>query len=334
MSGLTVQDRNQSGITATGGNAGLGRAGTNRDSHRPGKVQILSQECQKRGFNPQFTEWTTRDGGCMCSVDIHGVILYSSRSFASAVDAKQSLAGRAIGEVKKLPISSRVAPSVESAAIIGTPAKRDWIKKESQENQEYQQDRCHGQGKAQGHDDRYSHRLPPPFAPDTKPVAGPTRGYDYDYDMGDDEYAQGGSYYRGMSEVEAKREQTKNLILHIQALYDSGIDAPSSFVFTDELASRAFLEGFAIAGKLNLVARSHRDDSEQHVRPRSPHGGPSFDRLYYGQFQRRGGRDGGAGVAGGNRERSPPAPRGRIQREHRQRSPIRPRLSFDGTGHF
>ncbi|KAH7034704.1 uncharacterized protein B0I36DRAFT_83320 [Microdochium trichocladiopsis] len=76
---------------------------------------ILSAECQKRRFNPQFTEWST-NGQYYCSINLNGVVLNGNRAYSTANDAKQALAKLAVSEVKKQPCPSPAARAAAKAA--------------------------------------------------------------------------------------------------------------------------------------------------------------------------------------------------------------------------
>ncbi|KAH8195525.1 hypothetical protein TruAng_010310 [Truncatella angustata] len=67
-------------------------------------TSILSSECQKRRFNPQFDEWINPDGTYQCTVDLNGRVLNDSRCWSSALDAKQALSRRAVDYIRKLPL--------------------------------------------------------------------------------------------------------------------------------------------------------------------------------------------------------------------------------------
>lgn len=79
------------------------------------QTAILSTECQKRRFNPQFTEWSVQ-GKFFCSVNMNGIVLSSERGFTTANDAKQAMARRALEEIKKQPCASPAARAAAKAA--------------------------------------------------------------------------------------------------------------------------------------------------------------------------------------------------------------------------
>lgn len=78
------------------------------------QTALLSAECQKRRFNPQFKEWSINDQ-YYCSVDLAGIVLKCNRSYSTANDAKQALARRAVAEIRKRPCPS---PAVGAAAKV------------------------------------------------------------------------------------------------------------------------------------------------------------------------------------------------------------------------
>ncbi|RYP86554.1 hypothetical protein DL769_000726 [Monosporascus sp. CRB-8-3] len=266
------------GAKPGGSGNGTGRvanAGDDRRPSAPSSTAILSTECQKRRFNPQFTEWVTRDGRYMCSVNLNGITLHDSRTFGSALEAKQSLAKRAVAEVKKFPCPDPAVKAAEKAAKAAA-----W---EGSKNEAPQSGRYGGQVKSKPRDDRHSHSAIPQGT-------DPTRN-------------------RYMADPYTRRSEASRLVSRIQALYEGSGNGPSSFVLTDPLASRAFLEGFALGGKLHETA--NRPCQPEQIRPRSPQA--AIDHLY-ARYQRE-------------RERSPKAA---IRRYLRERSPVRRRLSFDG----
>ncbi len=283
MASIQPQIRNQSTnpqITAASGD------------QRPTITAILSAECQKRRFNPQFTEWMTPEGRNMCSVNLNGVILHDSRTFSSALEAKQSLAKRAVAEVKKLPVDpnnpNKAAEKAEMFEKAAKAAKNTtWNKVKSEVPQGAH---AHNGGifKIKRRDDCPSYYVPPP-------IAAQGRGFPSHY----------------TADPRTQQSEAANLINRIQALYKRPSYGTSSFILTDPLASRAFLEGFALGGKLHESSESNQYIEQ--ARPRSPQ--VTFDRLY-GRYQQH------------DRERSPAAGHGRGN--HRERSPIRRRLSWGG----
>ncbi|RYP03936.1 hypothetical protein DL764_004770 [Monosporascus ibericus] len=265
------------GAKPDGSGNGTGRVANAGDDWRPSapsSTAILSTECQKRRFNPQFTEWVTRDGRYMCSVNLNGITLHDSRTFGTALEAKQSLAKRAVAEVKKFPCPDPAARAAEKAAKASA-----W---EGSKNEVPQSGRYGGQVNSKPHDDRRSHFAIPQG---TDPIR---------------------NHYT--TDPYTRRSEASHLVSRIQALYEGSGIGPSSFVLTDPLASRAFLEGFALGGRLHETA--NRPCQPEQIRPRSPQA--AIDRLY-ARYQRE-------------RERSPKAT---IRRYLRERSPVR-RLSFDG----
>lgn len=83
------------------------------------QTALLSAECQKRRFNPQFKEWSISDQ-YYCSVDLAGIVLKSNRAYPTANDAKQALARRAITEIRKRPCPS---PAIGAAAKVARAEK-------------------------------------------------------------------------------------------------------------------------------------------------------------------------------------------------------------------
>jgi hypothetical protein len=93
------QDRHQS--HHTGGPDGKGSKANIGSATWP---SILSSECQKRHFNPQFKEWSNRDGTYQCSVSLKGINMNDSRTWENPTDAKNALAKRAVALVRDMPV--------------------------------------------------------------------------------------------------------------------------------------------------------------------------------------------------------------------------------------
>lgn len=176
--------------------------------HKTTYTAILSSECQKRRFNPQFIEWQTPEGLFQASVNLNGKKLIDSRTFRTASDAKQALARRAVEHVRTLPIPA------------GLPNRASEIAKEKQE----QMDR---------------ERQKEPLRPADKGRVYP-----------DEHRVRSHSIANGIDQ----HTDDKRLIERLQAKFGR-FPAPQKSIMEDPLASRAFLEGFALGSRLDDAAR-------------------------------------------------------------------------------
>ncbi|KAI5859635.1 hypothetical protein GGS23DRAFT_307577 [Durotheca rogersii] len=75
-------------------------------------AQMLSQECQKRHFNPHFDERMVAGRGYTCEVNLNGLKIEDNRIFDSRAAAKEYIAERGLVEVLKLPYSPEAAKKV------------------------------------------------------------------------------------------------------------------------------------------------------------------------------------------------------------------------------
>lgn len=67
-----------------------------RHSRHRHATQELSNEFQKRGFDPHFIEWKTADGKYKCLVNINGKDIREQRSWPTPGEAKQAIAAFAL----------------------------------------------------------------------------------------------------------------------------------------------------------------------------------------------------------------------------------------------
>ncbi|KXJ96125.1 hypothetical protein Micbo1qcDRAFT_192961 [Microdochium bolleyi] len=106
---------------ASGNNASNVSNGRRRASGPDGgdkcqtQTALLSAECQKRRFNPQFREWSA-NGQYYCSVNLNGIVLNNSQGYSTANEAKQALARRAVAEIRKIPCTSPAAGAAAKVA--------------------------------------------------------------------------------------------------------------------------------------------------------------------------------------------------------------------------
>jgi hypothetical protein len=164
-------------------------------------TSILSAECQKRHFNPQFTEWINFDGTHQCVVDLNGIRVNDTRSWSSAIDAKQELAYRAVEYIRKTPIRGGLSHREQEKASSRAESKPNF--------------RAEDRTKKSG--------------------------------------------------AVTEQEEERRLLTRIQSLYGRN-GGPSMSVMADPAASRAFLEGFALGGKLRESSRDQRRRSRSPLR--------------------------------------------------------------------
>lgn len=73
---------------------------------------VLSMECQKRGFNPEWNGRRTANGMFYCSVNLNGVVIESGRTLFPTVQmAKEVVAYKALAYIRTCPGGSRCKPS-------------------------------------------------------------------------------------------------------------------------------------------------------------------------------------------------------------------------------
>ena len=296
------------GTTQGDGKDGLKANGDSNSQTAPVSYSaILSKECQKRSFNPHFIEWVNPDGRYMCSVELNnGGMVHDTRSFGSANEAKQALAKRAIGHVKKIPCpdpavrAAEKAEKAEKARLASAAAASAWG---NATNGAYQSIR-HDEGvKGKPCDNVYPrHPVPPVVEPGLR---SSQYGSVYVSEPQQSLYVTG-SYGHQTSEV-------SYLIDRIYTLCEG--HGPSPFVLGDAWAARAFLEGFALGERLHRIS-GPPVSAIQGPRSRSPPLRTTIDRAY----PRRSDRPGREQTRSRERERSPIASN---RRHHRERTPIR-----------
>ncbi|KAL7620662.1 hypothetical protein AAE478_009657 [Parahypoxylon ruwenzoriense] len=95
----------------------------------PGKppAMMLSEECQKRRFNPKFIESMLPGGKWKCSVDLNCMKIEDTRSFGSRTAAKDYIASQGLMELRKFPFPPEAIQSGKSAP---TKNKNALIKKD------------------------------------------------------------------------------------------------------------------------------------------------------------------------------------------------------------
>ncbi|KAI1647672.1 uncharacterized protein F4817DRAFT_97661 [Daldinia loculata] len=210
-------------------------------------AMLLSQECQKRRFNPQFTEWHDRNGRCKCSVSLKGLIVTDMRAYDTASEAKAAISRKALTEVRKLPCED---PAGKPAAILTEVVKQGIYKDvpnffgfgsaqtENKPNPQQHRNNQHTQVAPFMQEHRVSRYQPPGnFSNDR---------YD-NYDLHD---------------------QQNLLMSQVQYLFGH-INGPSNRIAEDPLASRAFLEGIALGSRLGQ-STIHRPDAYTYAPPSAP----------------------------------------------------------------
>lgn len=268
-----------------GGPVGGARA---PQGHSPTFPCLLSLECQKRGFNPIFHGWATPDGGFKCSVSVNGTIVHDNHSYDTAIEAKDSIAEKALKVARKLPYQK---PANKS----GTMNDHHGPARAKSEDREIKSENSDG-------------RDPTPVnKPDRRRDAGrhpdqPSLSYLPDYYKGPGFAALQNAKHR-RAPGPSHNDDCRTLMNSVRALFGDQ-NGPDERILNDPVASQAYLQGFALGGRAAVSARHRPAGNTQRLsRGRRPDG----VRLHPGSgfFDRR--------------ERSP-APFS--TRGHRERSPL------------
>ena len=69
----------------------------------PTLFELLSRECQRRGFNPSWRERATRDGKFLCDVLLGDVLVAADRPADTPLQAKTAVAMKALLEIRLWP---------------------------------------------------------------------------------------------------------------------------------------------------------------------------------------------------------------------------------------
>ncbi|KAF3057383.1 hypothetical protein GL218_06048 [Daldinia childiae] len=248
-------------------------------------AMLLSQECQKRRFNPQFTEWHDRNGRCKCSVNLKGLIVADVRAYDTASEAKTAISRKALIEVRKLPCED---PAGKPAAIL-TEVVKQGIYKDVPELLGFGSARAENEPNPQRHRNN-QHTQVAPFMQEHR--------------VG--RYQPPGNFSNDRHDDYDLHDQQNFLMSQIQYLFGH-VNGPSNRIAEDPLASRAFLEGIALGSRLGQSTTRHSDDAYTYAPPSAP--------------QRLNARS--HGDSGRHRERSPVT--GPRPHNSRVRSPLRRR---------
>ncbi|KAK1764764.1 hypothetical protein QBC33DRAFT_594261 [Phialemonium atrogriseum] len=83
---------------------------------------LLSTECQKRGFNPQWTAGEMRGGMFQCSVNLNGREIGPGPAFfATFEEAKREMASKALDIVKTWPVTKAPKPATQNVQTATQP---------------------------------------------------------------------------------------------------------------------------------------------------------------------------------------------------------------------
>jgi len=96
-------------------------------THEPSNTQLLSLECQKRRFNPQWEETSLPNGEFQCAVHLKEHRVSSIRTFATASAAKQAIAYKAWNIVRRWPTPEAVPNAIQkvlSDMKVGGPPQK------------------------------------------------------------------------------------------------------------------------------------------------------------------------------------------------------------------
>ncbi|KAK8099818.1 hypothetical protein PG999_010192 [Apiospora kogelbergensis] len=197
-------------------------------------TSILSSECQSRRFNPQFTEWVGSNGKYYASVRLQNHTISDGRGYNNTMDAKQSLAKQAVDWIRA------------NMRKEGAPTRAEVIAKEKQEmlNRERAGLERHngGYGSSSSYGGTGGNGLANGGSGSNK------AGYSH-YSPGRDRASRGGGGGANGAVADHKKSEAHVLLAGIRSLYGH-YRGPSEAVLADPVASRAYLQGFALGEKL------------------------------------------------------------------------------------
>ncbi|KAI1463152.1 uncharacterized protein F4812DRAFT_285942 [Daldinia caldariorum] len=203
-------------------------------------AMLLSQECQKRRFNPKFTEWHDGNGHYKCAVNLNGKIVTDFGIYDTSLEAKAAVSTKALVEVRKLPCDD---PACKPAAILTEAVKQGiyggvpksvgvgWAPTENRTSSQGRRRNDHYTGQSSiSRENRVSHHQPP---------SGLSNNYNDNFSL---------------------HSQQDFLMGQVQHLFGR-VNGPSNWIAQDPLASRAFLEGMALGARLSqpTADRSERN---------------------------------------------------------------------------
>ncbi|KAI0383483.1 hypothetical protein F5Y04DRAFT_278660 [Hypomontagnella monticulosa] len=231
-------------------------------SSRCGKPNpaLLSGECQKRGFNPQFHEWMDSNGKFHCSVNIKDMVYKSPRGFNTWAEAKDAVAKRALLDVRKMPMRGLGLAPVATEPVNQSKAPSAFAGP-TQTPREPLSSRDEQGGVSGPRSNRsdfpldmskvFAHAAAPDHPAGHRPRRAP-HGPTHRNDQG-----------------HHRESELHSLMNRVHALCGPS-RGPSKRVMEDPLASRAFLEGMALGARLDEPARQqHKGGNRQKARSRS-----------------------------------------------------------------
>ncbi|KAI0014840.1 hypothetical protein F4780DRAFT_153273 [Xylariomycetidae sp. FL0641] len=219
--GSTLRSKGSQGVNTQGTAPPGTKPGPNYQT--PPYTTQLSLECQKRRFNPHFSEWID-DGAYKCSVDLDGRTLHDSHGFRSALEAKQSIAKKALVEVRKMKIPPpKVAHDAkfDDRQTWGANRSLDSFANSAPIKTENGQAPYTSRAMA-SRENAYPYAAPVPSA-----VANNDYGYGY-----------GGHYNQD--------QERRRLVERIHRLYGQVEGPPPQYILGNPMASQAYLQGFAL----------------------------------------------------------------------------------------
>ncbi|KAK4129735.1 hypothetical protein N657DRAFT_91809 [Parathielavia appendiculata] len=105
--------------------SGSQRTGTS-NALQPAPTQLLSLECQRRRFNPQFVVKEASSNVFTCSVKLRDITIHGDKAHSSSIDAKHAVAAKALPIVRKWPIcSSELAQPYRKDHVASTRVKEE-----------------------------------------------------------------------------------------------------------------------------------------------------------------------------------------------------------------
>ncbi|KAI1772647.1 hypothetical protein F4818DRAFT_444033 [Hypoxylon cercidicola] len=258
----------------------------------PTLATLLSQECQKRHFNPVFQSWVSQDNRQKCSVSLNGRVIYDPSGYDDPVEAKENIARQALDAVLKMPLPQ--ATDKSKAAREGSEKAKSGVKDRSQasargksEHREIKSESRSGRHStpannsrrrdSRRHDGR-RRRNNSRAAPDGRrhndnSRAAPDR-YIPDYHNGPGPVVpQNADQYRAVSS--SSHDEYRTLMNRLQSLVGDRT-GPSQQILNDPLASQAYLWGMVTGSRVTELVRRSAESVQQESRGRPQDGGGSY----------------------------------------------------------
>ncbi|KAI1414891.1 hypothetical protein F5Y13DRAFT_187579 [Hypoxylon sp. FL1857] len=210
-------------------------SGEKTEEGKESDTKLLTQECQKRHFNPHFIERVTNDGYYTCSVDIRGRLIRGAREYESAAEAKAVIAQHALSIVRRMSCGDGVkkpSDNIAGAAPVGS--------------QDFADGKRRPGGPPGRHPKEYYRRR----------QANMNRRRQAEADR---RYAEASHYepdYR--DNYKGRYDEERSIIERIHSLNPPS-NRPRERILSDPVASQAFLEGFSMGARMADAMHGHPD---------------------------------------------------------------------------